>query len=98
MSRHMSLTRLNVPGNSKKYLADGVRYLTWLADPRPPTPIGLSFRTPSPVLNAIGLKLDNLPCFQFQEIFDAIRLVGLPDHQSHAFVASRGTSNPALCL
>jgi ankyrin repeat protein len=43
------------------------------------------------------MKLDDFPWFQFQEIFDAIRLVGLPNDQHQGLVESRGT-NPQFCL
>lgn len=67
-----------------------------LVGPRPPTPVGLSFRTPSPIFKTVGLPLGDLPWFQFQEIFDAIRLVGLPNDQRQAQVVFQGTESLIL--
>jgi len=94
VSRHVSLSQRNLPGNIP--IINMRPALTALVGSRPPTPVGLSFRTPSPILKTIGLPQEDLPWFQFQEIFDAIRLVGLPNDQRQAQVVSQGTKSLIL--
>jgi ankyrin repeat protein len=97
VSRYSSLQYSSLPGKSISPLF--MRgFLTRPLDPRPATPLGLTFRTPSPVLGPICPRLDNLPFFQLQEaFFDPIRLVGRLNIETESFLEPHRMYDQNFC-
>jgi hypothetical protein len=93
VSRYSSVQFSSFPGEAKSsFSLRGISNPT--LDSEPATPLGLTFRTPSPVLGPICPRLDNLPFFQLQEaFFDPIKLVSQPDLETGSFLEPRRTSD-----